>query len=132
VTLCLLRACAARGSAGGARLCLGLLCAQGFADLFSFGLLRAVLAQPAPPAALAFGLWLTAAGIGAFTGVGAAGGLAIARDRTKGLGRRIVGLLGGIYCTCIAAWVAAVLLYATPAVLWFGAPCPSWVSWVPH
>ena len=25
-------------------------------------------------------------------------------------------------------YVAAVLLYATPAVLWFGAPCPSWVT----
>ena len=49
-------------------------------------------------------------------------GLAIARDRTKGLGLRILYLLQVIFWTCAAAYVAAVLLYATPAVLWFGAP----------
>eukprot|EP01047_Picozoa_sp_COSAG01_P035450 COSAG01_NODE_2721_length_7186_cov_3.571328_4_plen_499_part_00 len=128
VTLCLLRACGARGSAGGGLLCGLLLVFQGSADFFSFLLLMKVLARPAPPAALAFGLWLTTAGCGASFGFCAAGCLAGAHDRTVPLVMRILGLLGGIFFTCYAAWVAAVMLYATPAVLWFGAPCPSWVS----
>jgi hypothetical protein len=118
VTFCLVRPCIARGSLGGKILCLLLLTAQCSGDCASLALLVLLLRQPAPPVALAFGFWLSAAGIVAFFGVMSVYMLKH-DDHSPGTLLLIFWLLG-LISVALAVIVAALLLVATPAKLWFG------------
>ena len=109
---------------------------QGIADFFSVIALLRLLSMPSPPAALAFGYWLTTAGCVAFFG-GAAHihiiGIAWTGEdgrRVVGWGTRLFSLLFGVFfavqCSIPLSLLVLAPLQLSGVAHGLAPPCDAW------